>query len=464
VDQNYRDPELGLELSLATQLAASDPRQALEIGEEALSRGEFSSWLVNLLAQLQAKDKDAAARLAAEMLKRLRTENLIANQEAKNVALNLLSMGPRPSETGDPSGVAISGRWGRAGQVLDESAFRELLELVIASALNSSKGPLEQREYDSARNLLVGLQSLLPQIDRYLPARAPAVRRKLAEMEKTMDAQARAWNSYNNLVQQGSVDAILDAAPKAPADVRSNLYWQAAQKALSEGNAARARQIANEQFDPAQRVAFLQDLDRQLMWRQMSEGKIEEARQLVARLRSVEERVQALVQLSATASQKELKKLALQLLDEARSLVSRRAENYAQLEAQLQVARAYSALEPARSFELLEPVIEQINAFIPAAALLNGFETHYFKEGELPLQGGSMLGSMIQRLAQELAALARVDFERTQALAERFERPEPRIAARLAIAQGVLAKSSVASGAVVGVGFGVSYGRGSWRQ
>ena len=70
--------------------------------------------------------------------------------------------------------------------------------------------------------------------------------------------------------------------------------------------------------------------------------------------------------------------------------------------------------------------------------LLNGFEVNIFSEGELPLQPNSGLGNMVNRYAQELSLLAKTDFERAQTLVNRFQLPEPRIQARLAIAQGVL--------------------------
>ena len=61
-----------------------------------------------------------------------------------------------------------------------------------------------------------------------------------------------------------------------------------------------------------------------------------------------------------------------------------------------------------------------------------------FRDGEMAIQGGNGLTSMINRYGQELAVLARSDFERSEILAGRFQFAEPRIMARLAIVQGVL--------------------------
>ena len=97
-----------------------------------------------------------------------------------------------------------------------------------------------------------------------------------------------------------------------------------------------------------------------------------------------------------------------------------------------------SAARPARSFEVLEGGINQLNELLPAAALLSGFEVNVFRDGEMPLPGTSTLSAMVARYGQELAFLAKNDFERARATADRFQYPEARVLARLAIAQGVL--------------------------
>jgi hypothetical protein len=140
----------------------------------------------------------------------------------------------------------------------------------------------------------------------------------------------------------------------------------------------------------------------------------------------------------ADAAQPDNQKQALQFLEEARPLVARRATNYQQLDSQLQVALAFAPLDPARGFELVELGIGQLNELLPAAAQLSGFEVNIFREGEMTLPGNSQLGSMVSRYGQALAALARQDLERSRTTAERFQYPEARLLARLAIVQGLL--------------------------
>jgi len=137
-------------------------------------------------------------------------------------------------------------------------------------------------------------------------------------------------------------------------------------------------------------------------------------------------------------------------LDEARQIVNRRAVSYQQFEQQLKVAHAFGSVDPARSFELMEPGITQLNELLQAASVLSGFEISMFRDGEMSIQGGNGLTAIITRYGQELAVLARSDFERSDTLAGRFQFTEPRIMVRLAIVQGLLNVRPVSPRAIAG--------------
>jgi hypothetical protein len=105
--------------------------------------------------------------------------------------------------------------------------------------------------------------------------------------------------------------------------------------------------------------------------------------------------------------------------------------------------------------------IAQLNELLNAAALLNGFEVDIFKEGELPLAGGSRLSDMVARYGQELATLAKLDFVRAQTSAGKFQLPEPRLFSQLAMVRNVL---GVPQAAPANNGFGPGRGFGRRRQ
>jgi hypothetical protein len=67
------------------------------------------------------------------------------------------------------------------------------------------------------------------------------------------------------------------------------------------------------------------------------------------------------------------------------------------------------------------------------------------------MQGGSGLGEMVAQYGQQLASLAKIDFDRAQTTANKFQLAEPRILAQLTIVRNVL---GVPEAAPVNNGFG----------
>lgn len=464
------DSEDNLEQQLLAQVAALDPKLALQNAEQMLDKGQYPRSLAQVLAQLQAKDKDAAAKLEDKLVKHLQTTNILSTPDAGTLALSLLRSGPRPAESSTTPAQASSSN---SSQMLAPSGYTSLLGNLIDAALKATPPPAgSQRsannlrgrrggpggrlggqnnsmaepspaelEQNNARRLLGGLQIMLPQIDQYLPARSQAVRQKMTELGITDNSRA-AMSQVNTAMQQGTSESLLAAAPAAPPRLQSRIYQQAAMRAIDEGNADRARQIANDHLEPGARESVLQAVEFRQASEKIDGTKMAEVRLTLAGLRSDDERIDLLVQLSRNARQNN-PKLAVELLDEARQFTNRRATNYRQLEQQLRLAEAFRDLEPGRSFEILEPGINQLNELLTAAATLSGFEVNVFQEGELPLEGRNGLSNMVTRYGQVLGLLATSDFDQSQTLANRFQLSESRIVARLSIVRSMLGKDPV---------------------
>jgi len=393
---------------------------------------------------------------------------MLSNFDSGALALSLLQAGVRgPEKASDSTSVPVVTASRNIGApVLSQSTFADLISAVIDAALKATPLTATQRagnaralgnprgrgpggaiggsdinaptdaqiEQNNARRLLFGLQGLLPQIDQYVPGRATAVRQKLTEVGGNNNPR-QSFTQFNSLMQKGSADSILEAAPIAPPQVQSRLYQQAALKALDEGNADRARQIANEHLDPRTRDSVLQKVEFQLIANKVEADNMDQLRQALAQLHSDDERIDLLLQMG---TQSKDKKLAVKLLGEAQRLTNRRATSYRQFEQQLSVADAFATLEPARSFEVLDPGISQLNELLSAAAVLSGFEVNVFRDGEMPLEPNSTLTNMVARYGQQLAWLAKTDFDRAEMSANKFQMAEPRLLARLTIVRDVL--------------------------
>ena len=212
-------------------------------------------------------------------------------------------------------------------------------------------------------------------------------------------------------------------------------------KLMESGDMERARQIVSEQMRGQERDQMLSGIDRVEMERAIKKGDTEAAKAVVSRVKSKERRAAALAELAVAFALKDDRKSALQLLEEARSLVERQPESEKGIEALLEVARGYALVEPSKTFELIDPLIDRANDLLTAAALLEKFGAGggLFRKGEMILSPTlEAAGGPYARYVKALVELARVDFDRTKTTADRFGRDEARLAARLVVARSVL--------------------------
>lgn len=459
------DPQNNLEQNLLATIAATDPKVAYQKAAESLDKGEYPTSLARVLAQLQSKDQEAFKKLSEKTLSRLGTDNIASTREATSLALSLLRPGPRLIATSTAASTDANKSPMNTGQVLGETAYHDLMDNAITAALsvtsiapggnnlrggggggrvvraaqpNQQNPPDEaQTRQNNARMLLLTMQTMLPQIEQYVPERAQAVRQKLTDLGLGNNPNMAFGNQMRTAMQQGTSDSLAVAASTAPPQIQPRLYQQAAQKAIDEGNPDRALQIANDHLDESGRNSIMQAVDFKRIATTASPEKLNEIKQKLAALLSDSDRVKYLIDLS-TATQKDNPKLALRFLEDARNLVNKRANSYKDFEDQIKVADAFASVDSKRSFELLETGIAQLNELLSAAAVLNGFEVEIFKEGEMSLRADSDLIGMVARYGQELATLAKVDFEHAHMTADRFQMTEPRLNAKLSIVQSIL--------------------------
>ncbi|HEV8428553.1 MAG TPA: hypothetical protein VGQ41_11695 [Pyrinomonadaceae bacterium] len=449
-----------LEQTLLGRVAALDPKLAAQNAEQMLEKGQFPGTLSEVINQLYKQDPEAADKLADKTVKKIQAANLLTKTDMTGLVQNLLRPGPRPA--GEASASTAQATTTGRRPVLGQAAYVDLLSTVIDAALkvtpaaqNNQRGsgpqavrrgpvaaqtavasqpPTEaQIEQNNARRLLASSQLMLPMIDQYLPLKAQAIRQKLTELGMSSSIA----QTINALQGEPTADALVQAAATAPPQMQSRLYQQAANKAIDEGDTERARQIANEHLQNNARDAVMQRIDFREMAKKAEGARLDEIRQSVARLQTDNDKIDLLI-LVASDVQKTNQKVALQILEDAKQIVNHRATSYEHFEQQLRVSRAFASVDPARSFEVLDPGINQLNELLSAASVLSGFEINMFRDGEMAIQGGNGLTAMVNRFGQELAALATSDFERSETLAGRFQFAESRIITRLSIVRGLL--------------------------
>jgi hypothetical protein len=429
------DQELALELTLAADFARGDSKEAARIAEESLSNG-VAAELLNVLGRLSTADREAATALATDIVKRLQTEDLTSGGDATVVAVGLLSVtrashGP---EQAAPDRAGSDQQGGQAVIMVDEQTRRDLISAVAAAAALMPAGRMA-----NAHLLFNSLPAVMPELEKYATGQLAAVRAKSEEFRRSLDPSTRAWQKYEGLRQQGSTDALLDAAAKAPPEVGDELYSDAAFKALDGDDPERARQIINSISDPQRRALKSKQLEQQLLERSMLRGKLEDAAQRIPPDTTVEERFSTLLYLSTLAAQRKETALARRFISEAAGLVAGRVRSGFQFTARLQIAHALSSAEPKQSFAILDELADQLNELLAAAEAVDGFGPDCFSEGELKPFAGNMWGGLVAQFGEELAAVAPRDSEHAAAIARKFQRDEVSVSVSLRVAERVLA-------------------------
>jgi hypothetical protein len=395
--------EATLEILLANIIAAKNPEAALKLARSSLSRGVSGS-LISFLPSLYQKDAKSAQALYQEIVVRIKDDNPARNPELANNAWNLLTAFQPP----------------RA----DEDAYRDLLTTMLANILSINRQT--QQGMNQAQNMFYQIERILPLVEKYAPARSADLREWSRGIEKTIDPNTQIYQEIRRVSEKGTADEILALASKYPPEYQNLVYQNAAWKAVSSGDTARAKEIAEKIADPVQRRQVIDQLDNQAARAAEGDNKVVEARRLAEKASTVNRKIEILLQ-SATSLAASDKKAALDLLSEAKSVLASTPQSAAELNAQMQLIQTYLRLDPDQAFGQLQPLVVRINDLVAAAVVLDGVDYRYLKDGEWVMQSGNALCNLVMSLNRMLASLGRVDFDRARALADQIGRPEMRV-------------------------------------
>ena len=134
--------EENLEQTLLGRIAALDPNLAAQNAEQMMEKGQFPRTVAEVIDQLYKQDPEAGAKLADKTVKRIQGSNLLANNEAANLAQALLSGGirqPSANSSTSSNGVVMAFNAPFRGRAaLEQSAYVDLLSTVVDAALKAT--------------------------------------------------------------------------------------------------------------------------------------------------------------------------------------------------------------------------------------------------------------------------------------------------------------------------------------
>jgi hypothetical protein len=432
------DQELRLEINLASQMASKDPRRALQIAEDSLTKG-YSSGLTNVISGMRISDPSLATRLAKEISTKLQAEKLLATPEAANLTINLLRLAHNPA----PKSTRLDGPDSAGAPdmpLLSDTEYRDLFMKALSESLAFSPqaGNPNSMEMNSVRSVLSSLKSMTTEMRSFAPASIGAIDEKTASLNTAFNPQERIRQDIQAMLYRDPVDQVMEAVKQVPLEMRDSLYQQLATRAAGAGDIARGRQIATDYIVNArQRLEAMNNVERQGVQYAINKGRMDEAIAGIRNLASARDRANMIGQIAGRTGPGLKKDAALNLLEQTRRMLgtSSRAESQEQMNALLQIASAFSQLDSGRAFEIVEPILDQFSEMSQAAVVLSGFGQVYFQDGELILQNGNPVGNTANQLMQALGKLAVADFDRCRSDADKLRYPGVRAGAYLAIAQ-----------------------------
>jgi hypothetical protein len=440
-ERDQGEQERGMELSIANQVLAKDPKKAFELARQTLKRG-YSSTLTNTISMLRQKNPELATQLATDVANKLLGDKLLKDNEATGIAVSLLtscdSKQRRPQRPDFYAALPES--------LLSEATCRDLLQKTLKEALSFTPPArnVYTSEADSARNMLNGLKSMGLDFDANMEGGAASVEKKLQELNPGSTPYQATVEQFQAKMQNGAPDTAFESIEKAPEEVRQQLYIDFANTLAAKGEAARARQIINEHVsNPYQRHQVLWNLDQQEMYQAISHGKVDEALRTIANLRTPRERAGLLMQIIRQIGPGQKRSNALNFLEQARGLLAPgvQAQDQEQMNALFELARAFSRYDSKRGFEIIDPLVEQLNDLCTAARTLDGFGLEFYADDELDLQNGNAIANLAQQMSGTLGTLAITNFDRAKLTSDRLRLPEVRLRAYLEIAQQTIQAS-----------------------
>jgi tetratricopeptide (TPR) repeat protein len=357
--------------------------------------------------------------------------DLLTDQDAYWIALYLLQSSRTPkADTEDSQKENFpTASWKQLK--LSDDQRRELVELLTDAASSASANP----------NLANGLGEIMPEIQLFAPDRVTSVKAKMAQANATLTNGQQDWKTYESLYRTGTPQQMIHAANSTNGEQRQALYREAVSVAVMRNQADALRETINTEVpDDSQRKALIDLLDAEEIGSAVYQGNVDELQKLLPTIRLKEQRALAMAELAMILEKKGRHEEALKLLQDARPLVKIDFNSDTQSRAFLGLLLAYALIDPPQAFAMAEPIIDRANDNISKLLLVDKIvHTGAVKNGEIIMQDpGVPLDFALIKYGRGVVALANADFTRTKALADRFQRNELKLMARLLIAQSIL--------------------------
>ena len=400
--------ELNMEQSFMRMAADQNPARAAELIKRALKTA-LSGETLNLLKKLHEKEPQTARELGSEavssLLKRsLMTDNYLDHQSFQ-IAVSFLQDFNR-ERPGDNTSFRFDG-----------AQMRQLAEKTISFYIEK----VTQFGYGFGYQLVPIAEKLMPSAVERLKEADKGISRRGLYPAYADEATQKLMNN------ETPISEVLAQAPKLPVESRRQVYQQVASRLSGQGNFDQARAVLADNFSGDGLENAMNNLNANYAHHLTNQGKFAEAEALIDQFPD-SNRYSALVSLASTVFSRDQKdkSYAVNLLEKARGQLPAKPETNAEMSYLMQIASAYSMIEPADARRMLEDMAPRINELMEAAIVVYGFQGSYnIRRGEMPVSQGNSLGVHID--SGIFRNIAKTDFEGAVSLISTFSRREMRI-------------------------------------
>lgn len=435
-EQNYFDfnpdqykvrQEIALEQRFAVLAAEQNPDKAIKLIKDSLAKG-VSYNVRSLLEKLFEKDKKKAQSLADDVVAKIVDTDLSKKVDDLQTAVQFLQGATNPNVPKTPAKPKFS---------FSDQNLKDIANKLANTFLQSGQMSLQVSST---------MIRVMKDLEKFIPERMPVLKQKQAEVMKSLPPE------FNRLQQQEKIwnpnstpEEMLAAWPKYSEMEKSMAGGVLVSKISQIDDDARAKSLIDQIPDEKVRDRAREQYESAKIGRASAEGKLDDAKKLIANLTKTKTQVQKYVALAMEFHRKGTdkdKETAAGLMRDARALVSEYPEDEDELNNLMEIVKGYAVVSPDDSFRLFEPVVDQINDYLQASAILSKYNkrNRSFKKGELLLKTTGYSGDsvLLFRYIKQMQMMGKADLNRMATLADRFQRSDARSVVKLYVAQGAL--------------------------
>jgi hypothetical protein len=434
--------EIALEQRFALLAAEQNPDKAIKLIKDSLAKG--ISWnVMPLLQKLHEKDPKKAQSLADDVVAKIVDTDLTKKFEDLQAAIRFLQGATNPN----------------APKTVDEKRFK-FTEAHLKDIANKIASTLLEQPIPMSLQMTMLMGRVIDDLEKFVPERMPNLRQKQANAVRSMPPEFSRMQQQQKIWNPNSTpEEILANWPKYNEMERASAGMVLVGKIAQIDDDARAKKLIDQIPDEKTRDQAREAYESARIGRASSEGKLDEAKKLISNLTKKKTQIQKLVALAIGYFRKGTdkdKETAAGLMKDAKALTSEFPEDEDELNDLMEIVRGYAVVNPDESFRLFEPVVDQINDFLQASAILSKYNkrNRNFKKGELVMRvnGNASDGLLLFRYIKQMQMLGKADLNRMALLSDRFQRSDARTIVKLFVVQGFLRDDKKTDSADEGMG------------